>query len=280
MLERDTYPPGVPCWVDTVRPDPRAAVAFYGDLFGWEYDERTPPGSPEPYFVAQIRGRDVAGIGTQPGDAPGDPAWNTYVAVESADDAAAKAKDAGGSVLMGPFDVGEAGRMAVLSDSSGAVICLWQANQSVGSQIVNEPGSWNFSDLHTDDPEGAQAFYGTVFGWEATSFGGDAMFWHMPSYGDFLEQRTPGRRQGMAEMGAPEGFDGSVATLVPGAGGDTPHWGVTFAVADADTTAARAAELGGEVLVPPADAPWVRTTVLRDPQGAVFTASKFVPPES
>ena len=85
-------------------------------------------------------------------------------------------------------------------------------------------------------------------------------------------------------MGAPEGFADAVASIVlmtdDGFGEDAPaHWGVTFAVEDADATAERAVELGGEVLTPPFDAPWVRTTVLRDPQGAVFTASKFVPPE-
>jgi predicted enzyme related to lactoylglutathione lyase len=53
---------------------------------------------------------------------------------------------------------------------------------------------------------------------------------------------------------------------------------VTFAVDDADAVAERAAKLGGEVLMPPFDAPWVRMTVLRDPTGAAFTASKFVPP--
>ena len=58
---------------------------------------------------------------------------------------------------------------------------------------------------------------------------------------------------------------------------EPPHWGVTFAVDDADAIAARASELGGEVLVPPFDAPWVRMAIIRDPQGAVFTASKFVP---
>ena len=59
---------------------------------------------------------------------------------------------------------------------------------------------------------------------------------------------------------------------------DTPaHWSITFAVDDADAVADQAARLGGEVLVPPFDAPWVRMTVLSDPQGARFTASKYVP---
>jgi hypothetical protein len=84
----------------------------------------------------------------------------------------------------------------------------------------------------------------------------------------------------MAEMGAPERFEDVVASIVPLPDDQPdapPHWGVTFAVDDADAIAARATELGGRVLVPPFDAPWVRMTIIADPQGATFTASKFVP---
>jgi uncharacterized protein len=90
MLERDGYPHGVPCWVDTRQPDPEAAVAFYGDLFGWRFEERTPTASSQRYFVAQLRGRDVAGVGSQRDEAPPSPVWTTYVWVDSADEAAAK----------------------------------------------------------------------------------------------------------------------------------------------------------------------------------------------
>ena len=286
MLERDTYPAGVPCWVDTSQPDPEAAVAFYGDLLGWEFDDRTPTGTSQRYLVAQLRGRDVAGIEAQPEGMPPNPAWNTYVAVESAEAATTAVKGAGGSVLMEPFDIPGAGRMGVYGDPSGAVLCVWQAREFNGAHLVNEPGTWNFSGLSTSDPEGANAFYGAVFGWEASSLGPDAGgggFWRMPGYGDFLEERDPGTRERMAAVGAPDGFEDAVAWLVPmsdQSSADTPpHWSVTFSVDDADAIADRAAKLGGKVLAPPVDAPWVRTTVLSDPQGAVFTASKFVPPE-
>ena len=287
MLERDGYPPGVPCWVDTAQPDPEAAVDFYGGLFGWEFEDRMPADALGRYFVARLRGRDVAAVGSQPEGAPPTPAWNTYVWVESADDAAAKVTDAGGQVLNQPFDILEAGRMGVFADPSGAAFCVWQANEHRGAQLVNEPGTWNFSDLNTRDPEGARALYGEVFGWEESGMGVDGSdfgFWRLPGYGDFLERRDPGLRSRMAEVGAPEGFEDAVATLVRMTsdqfGDDAPpNWSVTFAVDDADATAERATELGGKVLVPPLDAPWVRLTVLSDPQGAVFTASKFVPPE-
>jgi predicted enzyme related to lactoylglutathione lyase len=135
----------------------------------------------------------------------------------------------------------------------------------------------NFNDLYTNDLASAKAFYGAVFGWDFLEFGGGGGMWALPGYGDFLEQRTPGLRAGMREMGAPDRFEEVVASVRASADGERSRWGVTFAVDDADATAARAAELGGRVVVPPTDAPWVRTTVIADPQGATFTANKFVP---
>ncbi len=286
MLERDGYPAGVPCWVDTGQPDPEAAVAFYGDLFGWEFEDRTPSDSSQRYFVAQLRGRDVAGVGSQPDAGPPTPVWSTYIWVDNADQAADKVKEAGGSVLMEPFDISEAGRMGVFADPSGAVFCGWQAKGHKGAELVNEPGTWNFSELNTRDVEGAKAFYGAVFGWELSRFGmdgHDSGFWRVPGYADFLERSDPEVRERQADVGAPDGFEDAVAWLVPMTGeqfpDDTPpHWSITFSVDDADAIADRATKLGGKVLVPPVDAPWVRMTVLSDPQGAVFTASKFTPP--
>ena len=285
MLERDGYPAGVPCWVDTGQPDPEAAVEFYGGLFGWEFEDRMPADSPGRYFVAQLRGRDVAAVGSQPEQAPPTPGWNTYVWVDSADDTTAKVKAAGGNALMEPFDVLDAGRMAVLTDPEGAVFCVWQAKEHKGAQLVNEPGTWNFSELNTRDPEGAKAFYGTVFGWEAETLDygeGQTTMWRLPGYGDFLERRDPDLRRRMAADGAPEGFEDAVAWLIPMTSDQypddvPPHWNVTFAVDDADAVADRAAKLGGQVRVPPFDAPFVRMTVVSDPQGAAFTASKYVP---
>jgi uncharacterized protein len=280
LSERDRYIPGVPCWVDSPQPDPRAAAEFYGGLFGWEFEDRMPADAPGEYLVARLRGHDVAAVGSQPAGAPPAATWNTYVWVESADDAAAKARDAGGSVLMEPFDVLDAGRVAVLADREGAAFCVWEAKEHRGAQVVNEPGSWNWSDLTTRDPEAASAFYGAVFGWETDAFDPEAgAVVRLPGYGDFLERRDPGLRDRLAEYQAPEGFGDAVAWLTPATGEDSPpHWGVTFTVDDADATAERAGELGGDVIVPPFDAPWVRLAVLSDPQGAVFSVGKFVPP--
>ena len=104
--------------------------------------------------------------------------------------------------------------------------------------------------------------------------------WTLPGYGEHLEEHSPGLREQMAQMRAPEGFIDVVAALTPIAAddSDTPaHWSVTFAVDDAEATAARARELGGEVVAGPFDAPWTRMAVIKDPQGATFIASQFVP---
>jgi uncharacterized protein len=280
MPERDRYMPGVPCWIDTSQPDPDGAVDFYGGLFGWELESVMPPGAPGKYFLARLRGRDVAAVSSLPEGAPPIAMWDTYVAVASADETASKVREAGGVVVKEPFDVMDAGRMAVLTDPDGAVFCVWQAGRHIGARIVNEPGSVNFNDLHTRDLERAKTFYGAVFGWETLELGGGFQAWTLPGYGDFLELDDPDLRARLAELGGPTGFEDVVASLSRIADDQPdvpPHWGVTFAIDDTDATARKAEELGGTVVVPPFDAPWVRMTVIADPWGATFVASKFVP---
>jgi uncharacterized protein len=279
MPERDGYIPGVPCWIDTNQPDPDAACAFYRGLFGWELADAMPPGAPGKYFMARIRGGDVAAVGSIPEGAPPAAMWNTYIWVDSADETAEKTRAAGGAVLDEPFDVMDAGRMAVLSDPEGAVFCVWQPGTHKGAQVVNEHGSLNFNTLHTRDLDAAEAFYGAVFGWRRLSIPAGVM-WTLPGYGDHLEERTPGLREQMAQMSAPDGFIDVVAAVNPLAAGDaepSAHWSVTFGVDDVAAIAAKAGELGGEVGSGAVDAPWARMAVINDPQGASFIASQFIP---
>jgi predicted enzyme related to lactoylglutathione lyase len=277
MPERDGYIPGVPCWIDTSQPDPAATLPFYQGLFGWEFEDVMPEGSPGSYFMGRLRGGDVAAVGSVPEGAPSEAIWNTYVAVDSADKAAAQAREAGGQA-MEPFDVMDAGRMAVVTDPEGATFCVWEAKDHAGARIVNEHGALNFNDLATRDPERAAAFYGAVFGWQILSLPSGIM-WALPGYGDHHEESSPGIRVQMEQMGAPDGFIDVVAAVSPIADDDsaTPaHWSVTLGVDDVDATAAKAKELGGQVVSEPTDAPWTRTAVIDDPQGARFNASQFV----
>jgi predicted enzyme related to lactoylglutathione lyase len=266
MSEREGHPAGVPCWIETLQPDPQAALDFYGPLFGWEFAGPGPmPGDPPgEYFVARLRGRDVAGIGSLParGGASG-PAWSTSIRVDGADEAAARAADAGGSLLDGPLDVPPAGRLAVLADPAGAPFSVWEASAREGAQLVNEPGAWAMSMLHTPDPAAAQAFYGAVFGWEPEPFdmaGAALTLWRLPGYvGGEPQQPVP--RDVVGVMVADEPPDGQA------------HWSVDFWVGDADATAEHAARLGGIVVAGPFDAPGFRSAVLADPQGAAFSVS-------
>jgi predicted enzyme related to lactoylglutathione lyase len=278
MPERDGYMPGVPCWVDTSQPDPNAVLDFYGGLFGWQFEDVMPPESDGNYLIGRIRGLDAAAVGSIPEGAPSMATWNTYVAVESADDTASKVRDAGGRAVMEPFDIPGSGRMAVFADPEGAVFGVWEAKEFKGARVVNEHGSVNFNGLNTRDVEGARLFYGAVFGWTTLALPAGEM-WTLPGYGDYLERDNPDLRKQVAEMGGPEGFVDVVASINP-IGDDQPdtppHWSVTFAVDDADAAAAKATELGGSVVAPPFDAPWVRLTILKDPQDATFIAAQFV----
>ena len=127
MTPRETYPPGVTCFIDTEREDVDAAAAFYGGLFGWSFDDVTPPGQPR-FVMAKVDGLTVAGIGA-PFEGTSGPVWNTYVSVADADAMVGKVEAAGGTVVAAPFDVGPAGRMAVFADPEGAHFRVWQAGR-------------------------------------------------------------------------------------------------------------------------------------------------------
>jgi uncharacterized protein len=265
MSARDGYEAGVPCWVDTWQHDADAAVAFYTQLFGWEAEDTMPPGIPGRHFVCRLRGRDVAAIASRPEGAPPETAWNTYVCVDSADDAVAKVIDAGGGVLK-QFDSLDGGRIALVSDPAGAVVGVWEPGTHRGAQLVNEPGAWAMSMLRTSDSEGAKRFYGAVFGWDTDTFdagGSELTMWRLPGYvGGEPEQPVP--RDVVAAMAPLEG------------GGVVPHWSVNFWADDADAIASKAAELGGDVVAEPTDGPGFRDAVVADPEGARLSISQLI----
>jgi predicted enzyme related to lactoylglutathione lyase len=267
-----TYPAGVPCWVDLGTPDLAAAEEFYAGVFGWTFVEAS-GGRGEDHVVAQLDGHDVAGIAEDTGAA-----WRTYIAVDEAAVVAARVQAAGGRLLEGPTTVGTgaAGRWAACADPAGVPFRLWQAGDRPGAQLVNSPGSWNFSDLHTTDPVAAADFYTAVFGWEISGVGFADMI-RRPGYGDHLAATIdPGIRQRQAGIAAPPGFADAVGWLVPAGSDEQPCWHVTFTVADRDRTVDDVERLGGTVLET-ADTEWTRHAVIRDPAGSVFTASQFDP---
>ena len=267
MSERDSYQHGVPCWVETLQPEPEAAARFYGGLFGWEFTGPAdmPGDPPGRYYVARLRGGDVAGIASQPAEYASPAAtWVTHVSVDSADEAAARARDAGGGLVAGPVDALPAGRLAVLRDPAGAVFCVWEPEVRHGAQRVNEPSAWAMSALNTRDPERAKDFYGALFGWETDTFQmGDSeiTMWRVPGYVGG-EPSQPVSRE-------------VVGVMVPIAADDmAPHWSVNFWIDDTDAAADTATRLGGNVVVPPHDLSGFREATLADPEGAAFSVSE------
>jgi predicted enzyme related to lactoylglutathione lyase len=260
--------------VDTEQPDVEAAAQFYAGLFGWTFEDVMPPGAPGRYLIARLGGQDVAGLGS---GEEGTTAWNTYVSVDDADAAVHQLVAAGASLLSAPADAGEGGRSAALVDPEGARFRLWQAKRRLGAQVANQPGAWNFSDLHTPNPDAAIAFYGQAFGWQVDNIGYGLMV-RSPGYGDHLAATSdPEIRTRQAGIAAPPGFEDSIAWIVASASDKPPRWHVTFTVADRDQTVADAERLGGQVLAQ-ADTAWTREALIRDPQGAEFSASQFTPP--
>jgi predicted enzyme related to lactoylglutathione lyase len=254
MPDRTEYAPGTPNWVDLQTSDPRAAKTFYTGLFGWEYDDQPMPGGGDPYSMATMRGRHVAAIAPLPPQQGVPPHWNTYVATPDVDGLVTRVPNAGGTVVMPPMDVMDAGRMAVIQDPTGGVIALWQAKNNIGAETVNDPNTFSWSELHTPDVAKAADFYAKVFGWEPAKF--EEM--------DYTVFNNQGQGIGGATKPQMEG--------VP------PNWLVYFAVDDTDATVAKAKQQGGTVLSEPMDIPDVgRFAVLADPQGAVFAIIKNAP---
>ncbi len=249
-MEIEHYDNGMPSWVDLSTPDLEGARKFYSALFGWT----CPAGPPEAggYSVCDLGGKTVAGLGPQMSpDMP--PFWMTYVNVDSVDDTMAKVEANGGTVFAPGMDVMDAGRMAVFGDPLGAVIGVWQPNEHLGAQLVNEPGTYCWSELITTDLDAAKKFYGAVFGWGAEDQGPPG---GPPAY---TEWKVAGRSVGGLMLKQP-----TMPAEMP------PLWGVYFAVADADASLAKAQELGGTLIVPPMDIEPGRFAGIADPGGSMF----------
>jgi predicted enzyme related to lactoylglutathione lyase len=260
MTEMTSYTPGTFCWVELSTSDAAAAKKFYTQLFGWTAVDM-PAGPDMIYTMCQIDGKNVAALYQQGQEEQGiPPHWNSYISVASADEIAAKAKALGGTVMGEPFDVMDAGRMALVQDPEGVVVGAWQPGRHIGAQLVNQPGAFNWNELATRDTAKAGEFYTKLFGWEAQTqdMGGGML------YTIFM---NGGR------------MNGGMMQISEEWGDMPPHWAVYFAVADCDASAEEVKELGGQVLMPPTDVPQTgRFAMVQDPQGAAFAIIKLANP--
>jgi uncharacterized protein len=248
----ESHAPGSFCWIELATSDQAAAKKFYETLFGWGADDQ-PMGPGETYTLFKKAGRDVAAGYRLRADQKGvPPHWLVYVRVASADDAAARAKELGGTVLAPPFDVFDAGRMAVLQDPTGAVVAVWEARRNIGLGVVDEPGAFCWAELMAKDLGRSAAFYKPLFGWGTR---GD------PRYTEW----TLGDRS-----------IGGMIRIQEDWGDVPPHWLVYFQVEDCDRSVEQAKGLGAKVMMGPQDFPGVgRMALLNDPQGAAFYLIKL-----
>lgn len=251
------HAPGTFCWPELATTDQPGARKFYAALLGWDMND-TEMGPGEYYTMIMLKERNVGALYTMRKEERSQgvpPHWNSYVAVESADAAAARAKTLGGTLLAEPFDVMDVGRMAVIQDPTGAVFCVWQAKKHNGAGVLGETGSLVWTELLTTDPAKAQPFYTGLFGWRAEAKPMGPMTYTIYKNG---AEQAGGMMQIMKEMGP-----------MPS------NWGVYFGVDDVDASAARAVSLGGKITVSPNDIPNIgRFAVLMDPQGAAFSIFK------
>ena len=245
MGERTEYTPGTFCWVDLGAADPEAAGAFYAAVLGWEMG---PSGGAETadYRLCLVDGRSVAGIYQGQGTTP---AWTSYVSVEDAGAASARAAELGATVAMGPMQVLDLGRSTLLIDPQGAAVALWEPGTMIGASLVNDVGALTLNQLNTHDVEGSTAFYTGLFGWRIDQVVDDPFpYWGIQNQGSL--------NGGM--MGLPEGNPAP------------PHWLPYFTVEDIDAADAVIVDAGGAVVVPVMPAGPGRILVAMDPQGGAF----------
>jgi predicted enzyme related to lactoylglutathione lyase len=214
------------------------------------------------YGLAALGDKQVGGItllGEEAKKMGAPPNWLSYVAVDDAAASAKKIASLGGKVLVGPLDIGQ-GHMAVAADPTGAVFAVWQSVQSMGTWLMGEPGSLGWNELISTNEDKSISFYKALFGWKAEPTEMPGMTYTILKQGETMVGGSMAQPKQMA--GAPS------------------LWGVYFSVADADQAAAKVTALGGKVLNPPMDIPNIgRFAVVADPQGAIFSVMKFLPPQ-
>ncbi len=253
MTEMTGYQPGSFCWADLASTDAAAAKAFYAELFGWTPSDQ--PAGEGVYTLFSRDGRATCGLFQMNHEMLEQgipPHWQSYVSVASADDTSNRAETLGGTVIMPPFDVMDAGRMAVFRDPTGAAFALWEPRQHIGAQLLNEPGALCWHELQTNDPEAAERFYTQLFGWNSQTSSAKLEF----EYTEFKSGNGSGA--GMIQIQEEWGE-------VP------PNWAVYFGVADFDASLEKTKQLGGQPLMDPMDIEGVgRFAFVQDPQGASF----------
>ena len=255
MAKIEKHPAGAFSWLELSTSDQNAAKTFYSSLFGWNIED-SPMGMGNDgavYTMFKLDGVAVAAAYTTMADevkmgVP--PHWNLYVASDDTDKTAEHAKELGGKVLAGPFDVESYGRMAVLQDPTGAVLCVWQAKSHIGIRLSGQPNTFCWADLSSPDPAAAGAFYTKLLGWKLETSENSSGYQHILNGGTGIGGVVP------KSMQPPN---------VP------PNWLIYIQVTDCAASTTKAKELGAKGLMENISMESVGNfSVIADPQGAVF----------
>ena len=230
--------------------DPESAIAFYTNVFDWDVAElEIGPGAKLPVF--ELEGDIVAALSgmTPEMKAVGVPShWINEVTVDSVDAVADVVADLGGTILLGPIDRFERGRMLYIQDPAGAKLNLWQANRQFGAGVVNKPGAMIWNELLTWDATAAKRFYGELLGWEFSD-----------SEVGYITVSNRGRR------------NGGILPMDASFGDTAAHWRTYFNVEDIDESLKQIMACGGKILRPKLGAPGVgHFAHISDPMGAEF----------
>lgn len=261
MPHVESHKPGSFCWFELATTDQNAAKTFYTSLFGYSVFD-APMGPNEFYTMFRLEDKDAAAaysMRKEQREQGIPPNWLIYILASDADATAKKAAEAGGNVLMQPFDVFESGRMAILQDPSGAVFAIWQPKKHIGTAITGVDGCVCWADLNTREANKASKFYSDVFGWQIAPGEGESgkNYLHIQN-GDELIGGVP--------------VQAHLPTGVP------PHWMLYFLASDCEAFTAKAGALGGKVMVPPTKIENTGTfSVVTDPKGAAFALFQPAP---
>lgn len=256
----DTRPKFI--WYELMTTDQDAAEAFYRDVVGWTTADAGQPDMRYTILSARAAEGDLCvgmgGIMTLPDEALKNgarPGWVGYIGVPDTDEAAQRIVDAGGTLHMGPDDIPNVGRFAMLADPGGAMFYLLTPtarDDAPPPPEPNMPGLVSWHELYAGNgQEAAFAFYSGQFGWETIEM------MDMGAMGKYRILGTDGAAFG-AMMDKPANIPGSV-------------WGFYVNVDGIDAAVERIKVNGGQILMGPHEVPggsWIVQAV--DPQGASF----------
>ncbi|MFJ8107327.1 VOC family protein [Streptomyces sp. NPDC096132] len=226
-------PEGVPCWVDAQLPDVDAGRRFYGELFGWTFEQAYGAS-----VWARLDGRPVAALAHKT-DGRMPTVWTVYFSTPDAEATARRIRSAGGQVVMPPFPVDGLGTAALAADPEGAVFGLWQPGSHPGFGVRHIPGAFAWAQLYARDTETANTFYGHLFHEALFGPGAEPDFGRVPVTDVFPE-------------------------VMP------PHFLVHFGVEDCEAAIGAVTRLGGRVQAGPFSASYGTVAVVTDNQGASF----------